>query len=113
MTAKFLDAGHSVIVDSTGIKARDRRASLETARMGTPTLLVWCECSDEVAKTRMARRANRADPYDHSDATLEHRAMYAKVMSRPTPDEASLVFYANPDNFANVLERAEAWLLGR
>ena len=113
MTARLLDAGHSVIVDSTGIKARDRRASLECARAGTPTMLVWCECSDEVAKERAARRAKRADPYDRSDATLEHRAKYAGSADRPGPGEAAVVLYANPDNFANMLGKAEEFLLGR
>jgi predicted kinase len=112
-TAKLLDAGHSIIVDSTGIKARDRRASLECARAGTQTMLVWCECSDEIARARAVRRDSRADPYDRSDATLEHRAKYAAVVDRPGSGEATVVLYANPDNFANMLGRAEEFLLGR
>jgi predicted kinase len=76
-------------------------------------MLVWCECPEDVAKTRMERRERRADPYDQSHATLDQRRFYAGRMSRPTPDEATVVLYANPDNFANMLGRAEEFLLGR
>jgi predicted kinase len=108
----FLSSGHSVIIDATGVRPRDRKTALEAAG-GRPTVLVWCEADEATANARFAKRAHGSDPLDHSQADAAVRARMAAVTTRPTAAEAGQVFYVSAANLEPALERLRMLLDAR
>ena len=111
LTKVLLAEGYHVLVDATGIRARDRRASLLAAReQGLRTAIVWCEVNEQVAAIRLAARAAGTDSLDYSQADASVRARMAARGSRPAPSEADLIMLVNPDTMALRIEELAAWL---
>jgi predicted kinase len=109
LAGQLLADGRSVVIDATGVRPRDRRAALEAAG-GRPTLIAWCEVDETTAAARLAARAARADPLDHSEANADVRARMASLTTPPRSGEAGLILVVTPANFATALNRLAAAL---
>lgn len=109
LARRFLAGGHSVIIDATAVRPRDRKTALEAAG-GRPTVIVWCETDEASAAARFARRAAVADPHDRSQADAAVRTRMAAVTTRPAPAEAGLVLYVGDANVEATLKRLSALL---
>ena len=103
LASSLLSDGYSVIIDSTGIRPRDRHASLAIAGSvramtgrSIPTGIAWCVADPAIAAARLtirsARRARLAtgeeiyDPTDRdSDLSEADAAVYARMSAAVTP----------------------------
>lgn len=111
LSRRLLQEGYHVIVDATGIYARDRRASLEPAsEAGARSAIVWCEVDEATAQARLAWRAAGADPHDSSSADAAIRARMAGHGSRPGAEEANLIVLVDPVGWQARLDELCQWL---
>lgn len=102
----LLAEGHTVVVDATGVRGRDRASSLAAACSSRArTVLVWCEVPEELATQRLTRRDAGADPLDRSEADAVVRARMAAHASPPGKHEADLVLRCGPDDLERCLRQ--------
>jgi len=107
ITNSLLQAGYSVIVDATHIRARTRHAYYALSqRLQVPIRIVSCQCEQKLVEARLKRRVAEGSDASDADISVMHQQLnHLQPLTDDELDYTIVVDTDDDDSINHVLDR--------